>query len=136
VKLRDALTGGLLAILGFLAVTVPGTYAADAAKPSPALAVYRQHRATLKPGRLDIPRRVPPLCGHNLWDSNMPAATLRQRQREPSPRTAGIESRAARAPAHWRVFLSPETAPLSLSVACYTLIAQHDDKSREGNDEG
>jgi hypothetical protein len=34
VKLRDALTGGLLAILGFLPVTIPGTYAADAAKPS------------------------------------------------------------------------------------------------------
>jgi hypothetical protein len=34
VKLRDALTGGLIAILGFLAVTVPGTYAADVAKPS------------------------------------------------------------------------------------------------------
>ena len=33
-KLRDALTGGLIAILGFLAVTVPGTYAADVAKPS------------------------------------------------------------------------------------------------------
>jgi hypothetical protein len=34
VKLRDALTGGLLTILGVLPVTVPGTYAADAAKPS------------------------------------------------------------------------------------------------------
>jgi hypothetical protein len=34
VKLRDALTGGLLAILGFLPVTIPGAYAADAAKPS------------------------------------------------------------------------------------------------------
>jgi hypothetical protein len=34
VKLRDALTGGLLAILGFLPVTVPGACAADAAKPS------------------------------------------------------------------------------------------------------
>jgi hypothetical protein len=34
VKLRDALTGGLLAILGFLPVTVPGAYAADPAKPS------------------------------------------------------------------------------------------------------
>jgi hypothetical protein len=34
VKLRDALTGGLLAILGFLPVTVPGVYGADPAKPS------------------------------------------------------------------------------------------------------
>ena len=33
-KLRDALTGGLLAILGFLPVTIPGAYGADPAKPS------------------------------------------------------------------------------------------------------
>ena len=33
-KLRDALNGGLLAILGFLPVTVPGAYGADPAKPS------------------------------------------------------------------------------------------------------
>jgi hypothetical protein len=40
------------------------------------LALYRKHRKTLKQGRLDIPRRVPPLSGHNLWDSNMPGSTL------------------------------------------------------------
>jgi hypothetical protein len=31
---------------------------------------------TLQQRRLDIPRRVPPLCGHNLWASNMPGSTL------------------------------------------------------------
>jgi hypothetical protein len=40
------------------------------------LALYRAHRKTLKPRRLDIARRVPPLSGHNLWDSNRPGATL------------------------------------------------------------
>lgn len=41
-----------------------------------ALDLYRRHRLTLKQSRLDIPRRVPPLCGHNLWASNMPGSTL------------------------------------------------------------
>ena len=40
------------------------------------LDVYRRHRRALRPGRLDIPRAVPPFFGHNLWDSNMPGATL------------------------------------------------------------
>jgi hypothetical protein len=40
------------------------------------LALYRDHRRELQPGRLDIPRRVPTLSGHNLWDSNMPGSTL------------------------------------------------------------
>jgi hypothetical protein len=40
------------------------------------LALYRQHRRTLRPQRLDIPRRVPPLSGHNLWDNNGPGSTL------------------------------------------------------------
>jgi hypothetical protein len=40
------------------------------------LAFYRNHRKTLGKGRLRIPRRVPPLFGHNLWDSNMPGSTL------------------------------------------------------------
>jgi hypothetical protein len=40
------------------------------------LGLYRQHRKELRPRRLDIPRRVPPLSGHNLWDSNMPGSTL------------------------------------------------------------
>jgi hypothetical protein len=40
------------------------------------LALYRDHRRELKSGRLAIPRRVPPLSGHNLWASNMPGATL------------------------------------------------------------
>ncbi|HUA52804.1 MAG TPA: hypothetical protein VMB81_11605 [Candidatus Sulfotelmatobacter sp.] len=46
-----------------------------AARPT-ILELYRNHRRTLQPGRLAIPRRVPPLSGHNLWDSNMPGATL------------------------------------------------------------
>jgi hypothetical protein len=41
-----------------------------------ALELYYRHRRTLKPHRLDIPRRAPPLCGHNLWASNMPGSTL------------------------------------------------------------
>jgi hypothetical protein len=40
------------------------------------LALYRDHRKTLRQGRLDIPRRVPPLSGHNLWVTNMPGSTL------------------------------------------------------------
>ncbi len=50
--------------------------AATAADRKGVLDLYRQHRNTLKPGRLTIPRRAPPLCGHNLWDSNMPGSTL------------------------------------------------------------
>ena len=41
-----------------------------------ALDLYKRHRLTLQQHRLDIPRRVPPLCGHNLWASNMPGSTL------------------------------------------------------------
>ncbi len=40
------------------------------------LAAYRDHRRTVRPGRLDIPRQVPPLFAHNFWDSNQPGATL------------------------------------------------------------
>jgi hypothetical protein len=40
------------------------------------LALYRQHRKQLADGRLAIPRRVPPLFGHNMWDCNMPGTTL------------------------------------------------------------
>jgi hypothetical protein len=40
------------------------------------LDLYHRHRLTLQQRRLDIPRRVPPLCGHNLWASNMPGSTL------------------------------------------------------------
>jgi len=40
------------------------------------LDVYRRHRRSLRAGRLDIARAVPPFFGHNLWDSNMPGATL------------------------------------------------------------
>ena len=49
---------------------------ANADEREKALALYRRHRKELKQGRLDIPRRVPPLCGHNLWASNMPGSTL------------------------------------------------------------
>ena len=41
-----------------------------------ALDLYNRHRLTLQQRRLDIPRRVPPLCGHNLWASNMLGSTL------------------------------------------------------------
>ena len=40
------------------------------------LDVYRAQRRTLMSGRLDIPRRVPPMSGHDLWDSNRPGSTL------------------------------------------------------------
>jgi len=40
------------------------------------LALHREHRKLIKPGRLDIPRRVPPLSGHDWWDSNGPGSTL------------------------------------------------------------
>ena len=40
------------------------------------LSLYRDHRKILQQGRLGFPRRVPPLSGHNLWDSNMPGSTL------------------------------------------------------------
>jgi hypothetical protein len=40
------------------------------------LAVYRHHRRELRAGRLNIPRRMPPLSGHNPWDSNMPGSRL------------------------------------------------------------
>jgi len=67
-----------------------GVYAIDAAHASAsrprqiettteracALELYRDHRKELQRGRLDIPRRVPPMCGHNLWDSNRPGSTL------------------------------------------------------------
>src|SRR5215831_10493605 len=36
----------------------------------------REQRRSLKPGRLDIPRRVPPMSAHDLWDSNRPGSTL------------------------------------------------------------
>jgi hypothetical protein len=32
------------------------------------LDIYRGQRRTLKTGRLDIPRRVPPMSAHDLWD--------------------------------------------------------------------
>ncbi len=38
--------------------------------------LYREHRRELRRGRLDIPRLLPPLCGHNLWASNRPGSTL------------------------------------------------------------
>ena len=38
--------------------------------------IYRAQRRTLKPGRLDIPHRVPPMSAHDLWDSNRPGSTL------------------------------------------------------------
>jgi hypothetical protein len=40
------------------------------------LASYRAQRRELRRGRLDIPRRVPPYSGHDLWDSNQPGSTL------------------------------------------------------------
>jgi hypothetical protein len=40
------------------------------------LSLYQSSRKELRQGRLDIPRRIPPLCGHNLWASNMLGSTL------------------------------------------------------------
>ena len=40
------------------------------------LCLYRESRKTLRQGRLDIPRRVPPFSGHNLQIANMPGSTL------------------------------------------------------------
>jgi hypothetical protein len=40
------------------------------------LETYRAQRRELRRGRLDIPRRVPPMSGHDLWDSNRPGSTL------------------------------------------------------------
>jgi hypothetical protein len=40
------------------------------------LEAYRAQRRVLRYGRLDIPRRVPPMSGHDLWDSNRPGSTL------------------------------------------------------------
>jgi hypothetical protein len=67
-----------------------GVYVIDSAAPSASklrevetpderdkiLSLYRENRKTLQQGRLDIPRRVPPLSGHNLSVSNMPGSTL------------------------------------------------------------
>jgi hypothetical protein len=40
------------------------------------LDLYRRHRLVLQNRRFEIPRRAPRLCGHNLWDSNMPGSSL------------------------------------------------------------
>ncbi len=40
------------------------------------LDIYRTQRRTLGQGRLDIPRHVLPMSGHDLWDSNQPGSTL------------------------------------------------------------
>src|SRR3979411_1161385 len=40
------------------------------------LEACRAQRRELHRGRLDIPRRVPPMSGHDLWDSNRPGSTL------------------------------------------------------------
>src|SRR5262245_1973914 len=40
------------------------------------LETYRAQRRELRRGRLDIPRRIPPMSGHDLWDSNRPGSTL------------------------------------------------------------
>jgi hypothetical protein len=67
-----------------------GVYVIDPAAPSASklravetpderenvLSLYRENRKTLRQGRLEIPRKVPPLSGHNLSVSNMPGSTL------------------------------------------------------------
>src|SRR5206468_302997 len=40
------------------------------------LGLYEQHRKRLSDQRLGIPRRSPPLFGHNMWDCNMAGSTL------------------------------------------------------------
>jgi hypothetical protein len=67
-----------------------GTYVIDPAAPAisklraietanqraQVLALYQENRKTLRQGRLDIPRRVPPLSGHNLQLTSMAGSTL------------------------------------------------------------
>jgi hypothetical protein len=67
-----------------------GVYVIDPTAPSPnqvrevettdqrdkILSLYRENRKTLQQGRLDIPRTVPPLSGHNLSVSNVAGSTL------------------------------------------------------------
>ena len=58
-----------------------GVYVMDPAATTPVtrdtvLDVHRRRRRMLRAGRLAIPREVPPFFGHNLWDSNMPGATV------------------------------------------------------------
>jgi len=38
--------------------------------------VYRRRRKKLRPGRLEIPRRIPPLFAHDFWDANRPGSTV------------------------------------------------------------
>ncbi len=40
------------------------------------LDLYRAQRRTLRPGRLDIPRRAPTVSAHDHWDSNRQGSTL------------------------------------------------------------
>src|SRR5437868_2470039 len=40
------------------------------------LEAYRAQRRELRRGRLDIPRHILPMSGHDLWDSNQPGSTL------------------------------------------------------------
>jgi hypothetical protein len=40
------------------------------------LDLYRLHRRKLRDGRLEIPRRIPPMFAHDFWDSNRPGSTL------------------------------------------------------------
>ena len=40
------------------------------------LEAYRAQRRELRRGRLDIPHRILPMSGHDLWDSNRPGSTL------------------------------------------------------------
>jgi hypothetical protein len=47
-----------------------------AGQPEMLVTLYRDQRKKLQDGRLKIPRRVPPLFAHNLWDSNSAGATL------------------------------------------------------------
>src|SRR3989440_9314525 len=40
------------------------------------LEAYRAQRRELRRGRLDIPRHILPMSGHDLWGSNQPGSTL------------------------------------------------------------
>jgi hypothetical protein len=40
------------------------------------LEAYQAQRRELRRGRLDIPRHILPMSGHDLWDSNQPGSTL------------------------------------------------------------
>src|SRR5262249_13352039 len=62
--------GQTVMVVEFSSQWRPGTSAPSSSKPT------GRNVGRLRRGRLDIPRRVPPMSGHDLWDSNRPGSTL------------------------------------------------------------